>query len=87
VAHEAIKEAAVGVALEMRRGAARNDVFERLAADPRLGLSEEQLASLVAEPIGFTGAAVQQVESVVRRIAEVAEQHPEAAAYTPGAIL
>jgi adenylosuccinate lyase len=86
-AHEAIKEAAVGVALDMRRGAARNDVFERLAADPRLGLSEEQLASLVAEPIGFTGAAVQQVESVVRRIAEVAEQHPEAAAYTPGAIL
>ncbi|HET9498826.1 MAG TPA: adenylosuccinate lyase [Marmoricola sp.] len=86
-AHEAIKEAAVGVALAMRRGAARNDVFERLAADPRLGLSEEQLASLVAEPITFTGAAVQQVESVVRRTAEVAEQHPEAAAYTPGAIL
>src|SRR5687768_8810123 len=37
-AHEAIKDAAVGTALDMRRGQAVNDVFERLAADPRLGL-------------------------------------------------
>ncbi len=87
VAHEAIKEAAVGVALDMRRGQAENDVFERLAADPRLGLSAEQLASLVAEPITFTGAAVDQVQAVVRRVAEVTGQHPEAAAYSPGAIL
>ena len=86
-AHEAIKEAAVGVAVEMRRGAARNDVFDRLAADPRLGLTKEQLDSLVAEPITFTGAAVDQVQSVVRRIDEVAKQYPEAAAYTPGVIL
>ena len=32
-AHEAIKEAAVGVALAMRQGQAENDVFARLAAD------------------------------------------------------
>ncbi len=38
-AHEAIKEAAVGVALDMRRGQADNDVFARLAADERLGLT------------------------------------------------
>jgi len=41
----------------------------------------------VAEPITFTGAAVDQVERVVRRVAEVTARHPEAAAYTPGAIL
>ena len=41
VAHEAIKEAAVGVALDMRQGQADNDVFDRLAADPRLGLSRD----------------------------------------------
>lgn len=87
VAHEAIKEAAVGVALDMRRGQAENDVFARLAADPRLGLTAEQLATLVAEPITFTGAAVEQVQAVVRRVAEVTGQHPEAAAYSPGAIL
>ena len=39
-AHEAIKEHAVAVALEMRQGRADNDLFQRLAADPRLGLSE-----------------------------------------------
>ena len=32
-AHEAIKEAAVGTALDMRKGQAENDVFARLAAD------------------------------------------------------
>ena len=57
-AHEAIKEAAVGTALDMRRGQADNDVFARLAADPRLGLTAEQLGTLVADPITFTGAAV-----------------------------
>jgi adenylosuccinate lyase len=86
-AHEAIKEAAVGVALDMRQGQAVNDVFERLAADQRLGLTREQLESLVAEPITFTGAAVSQVETVVRRVAEVTARHPQAAAYSPGAIL
>jgi adenylosuccinate lyase len=86
-AHEAIKEAAVGTALDMRRGQAENDVFARLAADERLGLTAGQLESLVADPITFTGAAVPQVEGVVRRVGEVAARHPEAAAYSPGAIL
>ncbi|MDQ4052669.1 MAG: adenylosuccinate lyase [Actinomycetota bacterium] len=86
-AHEAIKEAAVGVALDMRRGQADNDVFDRLASDPRLGLTADQLGSLVAEPIAFTGAAVAQTQSVVRRVAEIAARRPEAAAYSPGAIL
>ena len=71
----------------MRQGQAENDVFARLAADPRLGLTAEQLDSLVAEPITFTGAARAQVEAVVRRVAELAARHPDAAAYSPGAIL
>src|SRR3954453_17322641 len=86
-AHEAIKEAAVGTALDMRKGQAENDVFARLGADPRLGLTAEQLAPLVAEPITFPGAAVDQVQAVVRRVAEVTGRHPDAAAYVPGAIL
>jgi adenylosuccinate lyase len=86
-AHEAIKEAAVGVALAMRQGQADNDVFERLAADDRLGLTTDQLASLVADPITFTGAAVDQVQAVVRRVDEVVKAYPEAAGYTPGEIL
>jgi adenylosuccinate lyase len=87
IAHEAIKEAAVGTALAMRQGQAENDVFAKLAADERLGLTPEQLASLVAEPITFTGAAVAQTQEVCRRVAALVETDPEAAAYTPGAIL
>jgi len=86
-AHEAIKEAAVGVALAMRQGQVENDVFERLAGDERLGLTAAQLESLVAEPITFTGAARDQVGAVARRVEEVVAHHPAAATYTPGAIL
>ena len=86
-AHEAIKEAAVGTALAMRQGQAENDVFAKLAADERLGLTQAQLADLVAAPIAFTGAAVAQTQAVCRAVAALAELHPEAAAYTPGAIL
>ncbi|MBE7325835.1 adenylosuccinate lyase [Nocardioides sp. Y6] len=87
VAHEVIKEAAVGTALAMRAGQVENDVFAKLAASEELGLTRDQIDALVAEPITFTGAAVQQTQQVVRRVAELAERHPAAAAYTPGAIL
>src|SRR3712207_2718236 len=87
VAHEAIKEAAVAVALALREGQQDNDLLARLAADPRLGLTQPQLESLLADPITFTGAARDQVQAVVRRVAEITARHPEAAAYAPGAIL
>ncbi|MGA8850536.1 MAG: adenylosuccinate lyase [Aeromicrobium sp.] len=87
-AHEAVKEHAVAVALEMREnGAAENDLFARLAADDRLGLTEADLAALVAEPITFTGAAVSQVGTVVAAIEKITSESPGAAAYTPGSIL
>jgi adenylosuccinate lyase len=86
-AHEAIKENAVAAALAMREGAADNDLFERLAADPRIGLSSDQIADLVKEPLEFTGAARAQVAEMNDRIGEVVAQYPQAAAYRPGAIL
>jgi adenylosuccinate lyase len=85
-AHEAIKEAAVGTALAMRRGQAENDVMQRLAASD-LGLSRDRLDALLAEPIGFTGAARAQVRAVVGRVEKLVAADPDAAAYTPGAIL
>jgi adenylosuccinate lyase len=85
--HEAIKQAAVGTALAMREGQATNDVFDRLAADERLGLSRADIDALVAEPITFTGAAVAQTQAVVRAVEGVVARHPHAATYSPGAIL
>ena len=87
-AHAAIKEHAVAVALAMREsGAEGNDLIDRLAADPRLGLSQQELASLIAEPLAFTGAAGDQVADVVARVGDVVAAHPKAAAYVPGDIL
>ncbi|MGH3713724.1 MAG: adenylosuccinate lyase [Micromonosporaceae bacterium] len=87
-AHEAIKQHAVAVALELReKGAERNDLLDRLAADSRLRLSAADVARLVADPAGFTGAAADQVAAVVAAIEPVLAAHPEAAAYQPGAIL
>jgi adenylosuccinate lyase len=81
-AHEVIKEHAVGVALAMReKGQTENDLLARLAADERLP------AFTLPDPLAFTGAAAAQVGSVVRRVDAIVAEHPEAATYTPGAIL
>jgi adenylosuccinate lyase len=86
-AHEAVKEHAVAVALAMRQGRTDNDLFDRLAADPRLGLDRAAISALVGDPIEFTGAARSQTQSVVRRVEELLTRYPAAAAYTPGSIL
>src|SRR4051812_21463799 len=68
-AHEVIKEHAVAVALSMREeGSERNDLLERLAADPRLRLDHDELKQLIDDPLKFTGAAVTQVAAVVARV-------------------
>ncbi|MEO9137709.1 MAG: adenylosuccinate lyase [Jatrophihabitans sp.] len=87
-AHEAIKENAVAVALEMReKGTERNDLFDRLAADSRLGLSAETLQGLLADPQSFTGAARDQIAAVVRAVDAVLTSEPSAADYRPEPIL
>ncbi len=86
-AHEAIKEHAVAVALDMRAGAADNDLLERLAGDDRLGLAADELDDLLAAPIDFVGTATHQVAAFVARVDALVEARPEAAAYSPGTIL
>ncbi|MZE76592.1 adenylosuccinate lyase [Streptomyces xinghaiensis] len=87
-AHEVIKEHAVASALAMReKGAERNELLDRLAGDERIPLDRPQLDALMADRLSFTGAAAEQVASVVARIEEITAARPEAAAYTPGAIL
>lgn len=87
-AHEAIKEHAVAVALHLREDErAKNDLVERLAGDPRLGLQKAALQQMVAEPLDFSGAARAQVREVVRKVSAVCEQYPQDAAYAPAPIL
>lgn len=86
-AHEAIKEHAVAVALDLRQGAPANDLMDRLANDPRLNLSADDLKALAANPIEFTGAARDQVSRVAAQVSKLAESNPQAASYAPAAIL
>ncbi len=87
-AHEVIKEHAVAVALAMReKGTEDNDLLDRLAADPRLGLSAADVEALVAAPLSFTGVARAQVAAVVAKIEKLLADEPDAAGYVPGQIL
>ena len=89
VAHEAIKEHAVDVALAMREAAADGGevLLERLGADERLGLTDADISALLAQPLEFTGAARMQVAAVVAQVARIAAENPEAASYSPEPIL
>jgi adenylosuccinate lyase len=87
-AHEVIKEHAVATALAMRETPdANNDLLEKLAADPRLDFTVEQLNSLLAQPIEFTGAAQHQVRILADRVEILTARYPDAAGYQPGGIL
>ena len=87
-AHAAIKEHAIAVALQMREtGRSDNDLLDRLAADPRLGVTRAELDTALADPIELAGTAGQQVATLVAQIQQIAAAHPRAAAYRPGAIL
>lgn len=88
-AHEVIKEHAVQVALEMRgpAGGDGKDLLARLAQDGRLGLDVLELESLLNNPLEFTGAAREQISSLVRSSTTVIITDSEAANYRPEPIL
>jgi len=87
-AHEAIKEHAVSVALDMREAAQpANDLLDRLAADGRLRLSRDLLGALLDEPLTFAGNAGSQVGRIVADIEKLAARYPDATAYDPSPIL
>ena len=87
-AHEAIKEHAVAAALRLREdGAEGNDLIERLAADPRLGLAPDELAGVLSNPIDFVGRSPEQISSFVTTISALVSADPAAAGYRPGDIL
>ncbi|MGI5271859.1 adenylosuccinate lyase [Nonomuraea sp. CA-218870] len=86
-AHELIKEHAVAAALAMRQSGAANELLDRLAGDERFPLGRAELEALLADRVSFTGAAADQVRSVVEQVGRVVAEHPGAAAYRPAAIL
>jgi adenylosuccinate lyase len=87
-AHEAIKEHAIAVALQMREtGRGENDLLDRLATDPRLGVTRDELDAAIASPLELAGTASQQVLVLAARIESIAKAHPGAAGYRPYPVL
>ena len=60
-----------------------NDLLERLTGDERLGLTEINLG----DPLGYTGAALDQTDQVIAAVDEVVKRNPDAAVYSPAPIL
>jgi adenylosuccinate lyase len=86
-AHHVISEHAVATALAMRERGAEPDLLDRLAADERLPLDRAALDAALADKKAFTGAAGDQVDDVVAMVDTLVGRYPDAAKYTPSAIL
>jgi adenylosuccinate lyase len=88
VAHAAIRRLAMGVAEDLRSGnVVQNDLLERLAGDESLGLSIEQLRSILEIGRRSAGTANEQVARFLDRLEIWRVRFPEAAEYRPKAIL
>ena len=77
--HEAIKEHAVAVVVEMREhGSPDNDLAARLGGDERVPLTTQEIGTILADSRAFTGLARQQVDTFVKRVDEIVGQYPQA---------
>jgi adenylosuccinate lyase len=86
-AHEVIKEHAVAAALAMREQGVDPNLLDRLADDPRLPLDRNAIDAALADRKAFIGAAGDQVDAVIAEVDALVARYPDAAKYTPGAIL
>ncbi len=66
-AHEIIRRHSLAAATALKDGADRNDMLDRLAADPEFGLSVEDLRGAL-EPEEFIGLAPQQVDTFLDNV-------------------
>jgi adenylosuccinate lyase len=81
-AHEVIRRHSIEAARALKNGAPRNDMLERLAADPEFGVPIEDLMAAL-EPSRFTGRAAAQVDEFLTEVVEpilTGHEAPEAVA-------
>lgn len=63
--HEAIRQHSVAAAKQVKLNGAKNDLLDRILADPVFGVTVEEIAPLI-DPAKFTGMAVSQTETFLR---------------------
>jgi len=86
-AHELIRDHAVAAALALRTGQVENDLLDRLADDPRLGLARDELTALLADRTAFAGLAPEQVAAFCATVAGIVDRYPGPAQYHPEPVL
>jgi adenylosuccinate lyase len=74
VAHERIRQHSIEAARALKDGAARNDMLDRLAADPAFGVSVSDMESAL-DPKRFVGRAPEQVDEFLDLVAPVLAGH------------
>lgn len=85
-AHELIKGHAVATALDIRENTSgENRLLHRLAEDPAVPLSHDELLQVISEP--KIGLSDNQIKAVVIRVDEIIKRFPDDALYTPEAII
>ena len=67
VAHEVIRRHSIAAARAVKDGAPRNDMLERLAADPEFGGDLQELRQAL-EPTRFIGRAAEQVDDFLTEV-------------------
>jgi adenylosuccinate lyase len=76
VAHEVIRTHSIAAARAVKDGAPRNDMLDRLAADPAFGVPLSDL-EMLADPSRFTGRAPQQVtEFLAEHVTPLLARYP-----------
>ncbi len=87
-AHAAIKEKAVAVTKDLRAGKIKeNDLIDRLADDPRLGLNRNQIQDILDQSEKLVGSAASQVDAFISESSVWKKRFPQAADYKPIKIL
>jgi adenylosuccinate lyase len=76
-AHECIRQASVAAARALKDGAPRNDMLDRLAADPAFAGAMDDMRA-VLDPRRFVGRAPQQVDEFLNEIVEPLLAHGSA---------
>ncbi|HEX3865471.1 MAG TPA: adenylosuccinate lyase [Gemmatimonadaceae bacterium] len=69
VAHERIRQHSIEAARALKNGAERNDMLDRLAADPAFGASVHDMTTAL-DPMRFVGRAPEQVDEFLADVVE-----------------
>ena len=67
--HELIREHSIAAGKRVKEEGLDNDLIERIASDPRFGLSRDEIVTNL-DPKNYTGRSERQVEEFIRDVVD-----------------